>query len=79
MKMKQIALRIRLWWTGYADVDSTLHDPDAKDAHFLITMHPPSRIKVAVESLAAFWMRNWQFVIATLLTLIGLILAAMAL
>jgi hypothetical protein len=40
---------------------------------------PPSKFASLLASSSAFWRQHWQFIITTLLTIIGIVVAALAL
>jgi uncharacterized membrane protein len=76
--MKNYLRKIKLWYTGYLDIDSTLQDPDASEAYLRMTIHNESHLKYFIHVICVFWRAEWKWIIGTVLTITGLIIAVFA-
>ena len=76
--MEKFWLKIRLWYSGYTEIDSTLGDPTATDQHMRVVAHAPSTVKCIIDIIVSFWIKNWQFIITSIILSLGVVAAFLA-
>jgi hypothetical protein len=63
MKLEKIIAHVSLWYNGYSGNSQTISQ-----------LYPPSRLKVSLHLTTVFWRRHWQFIITTILAILGTII-----